>query len=68
MSRCNVSLKPQNCTHCAVSPLGSPCNDAPLLWHAQPPPEDDPQQESRWSDRQDRDAFYALYEKLLSNR
>jgi hypothetical protein len=68
MSRCDVPLKLQNCTHCSVSPLGAPCADAPLLWHSHPPPEDDPQQESRWSDTQDREAFYALYEKLLSKR
>jgi hypothetical protein len=68
MSCCEVQLKSQNCSHCSVSPLGTPCAEAPLLWHAHPPPEDDPQQESRWSDSQDRDAFYALYEKMLSNR
>jgi len=68
MSRCEISIKPQNCTHCSVSPLGASCTDAPLLWHAQPPPEDDPQQESRWSNDDDREAFYALYEKMLSKR
>jgi hypothetical protein len=68
MARCTVPLQVQSCTDCSISPLGAPCADAPLLWHAQPPPEDDPHQEARWSDDQDRIAFYALYEKLLNNR
>ena len=68
MSRCQVPLKMQNCASCSVSSLGAPCTDAPLLWHAQPPQEDDPHQESRWSNHQDRDSFYALYEKMLNKR
>ncbi len=68
MSRCNVALKPQNCDYCQTASPGAPCASEPAWWQAQAPPEDDPQQESRWSSDQDRASFYALYEKLLSNR
>lgn len=35
------------------------------VWHAQPPPEDDSAQPTRWNDEADRAAFYTLYEKLM---
>ena len=68
MSRCTALPKLTTCTSCLSTPQGAPCADAPLLWHAQPPPEDDPRQAERWSNDADRQAFYTLYEKLLGKR
>lgn len=65
MSRCEVLQNTKICSTCSLTPIGTPCDDATLLWYAQAPPEDDEQQESRWSTEEERKAFYALYEKLL---